>query len=162
MSKPQAIKVSTPQVKMSEFCSKCQYFVWPPLLSSTAVTLLGMEFTRALHEVTGILFHSSMMTLWSRWMLETLRISTFRFRRGFLLGWQPCRPVWCSVRCMVCALQAVPLPFQPLQQCGQHSYVYFQNTASGYDAQHAHSTSLVFWFFGKGLWYFFTSKVVRG
>ncbi len=29
---------------MSKFGLKCQYFVWPPLFSSTALTLLGMEF----------------------------------------------------------------------------------------------------------------------
>ncbi len=27
-------------------------------------------------------------------------------------------------------------------QCWQHSYVYFPNTTSGYDAEHMHSTSL--------------------
>ncbi len=32
---------------MSKLGPKCQYFVWPPLFSSTALTLLGMEFTRA-------------------------------------------------------------------------------------------------------------------
>ncbi len=30
------------------------------------------------------------------------------FRRGFLLGWQPCRPIWCSVRHMVWALTGWP------------------------------------------------------
>ncbi len=40
---------------------KCQYFVWPPLFSSTALTLLGMEFTRASQVATGVLFHSSMI-----------------------------------------------------------------------------------------------------
>ncbi len=30
------------------------------------------------------------------------------FRRGFLLGWQPCRPIWCSVRHMVWALTDWP------------------------------------------------------
>ncbi len=39
--------------------------------------------------------------------------------------------------------QADPPPLQPLQQCWQHSYVYFPNTNSGYDAEHVHSTSLV-------------------
>ncbi len=34
-------------------------------------------------------------------------------------------------------------PLQPLQQCWQHSYVYFPNTTSGYDTEHVHSTSLV-------------------
>ncbi len=33
------------------------------------------------------------------------------FRRGFLLGQQPCRPIWCSVRCMVWALTGcLPTP----------------------------------------------------
>ncbi len=75
---------------------KCQYFVWPPLFSSTALTLLGMEFTRASQVATGVLFYSSVMTSWSWWMLETLRSSTFRlrmphrcsigFRSGDILG----------------------------------------------------------------------------
>ncbi len=30
------------------------------------------------------------------------------FRKGFLLGWQPCRPIWCSVRRMVWALTGWP------------------------------------------------------
>ena len=80
MSKPLATKVSTPQVIMSKLGTKCQYFVWSPLFSSTALTLLGTEFTRALQVATGVLFHSSMMTSQSWWMLVTLRTSTFRFR----------------------------------------------------------------------------------
>ena len=44
------------------------------------------------------------------------------FRRGFLLGWQPCTPTWCRVQHMVWALQADPpththTPLQSLQQC---------------------------------------------
>ncbi len=31
------------------------------------------------------------------------------FRRGFLLGWQPCRPIWCIVQRMVWALTGWPL-----------------------------------------------------
>ncbi len=54
--------------------------MWPPLFSSTALTLLGMEFTRASQVATGVLFHSSMTTFWSWWMLETLRSSIFRLR----------------------------------------------------------------------------------
>ncbi len=65
------------------------------------------------------------------------------FRRGFLLGRQPCRQIWCSVRRMVWALTGWTPPLQPLQQCWQHSYVYFPNTTSGYDAEHVHTTSLV-------------------
>ncbi len=81
---------------MSKLGPKCQYFVWPPLCSSTTLTLLGMEFTRASQVATGVLFHSSMMTSQSRWMLETLFSSTFRlrmphrcsigFRSGDMLG----------------------------------------------------------------------------
>ncbi len=59
---------------MSKLGPKCPYFVWPPLFSSTALTLLCMEFTRASQVATGVLFSSS----W--WMLETLRSSTFRLR----------------------------------------------------------------------------------
>ncbi len=56
---------------------------------------------------------------------------------------QPCRPIWYSVRRMVWALTGWPPPLQPLQQCWQHSYIYFPNTTSGYDAEHVHSTSFV-------------------
>ncbi len=66
------------------------------------------------------------------------------FRRGFLLGRQPCRPIFDAV----CGIwsehwQADPPPLQPLQQCWQHSYIYLPNTTSGYDAEHVHSTFLV-------------------
>ncbi len=62
---------------------KCQYFVGAPLLSSTALILLGMEFTRAAQVVAGILFHSFIMTSRSCWMLDTWCFSTF------LLGGYP-------------------------------------------------------------------------
>ncbi len=65
---------------MSKLCPKCQYFVGAPLLSSTALILLGMEFTRAAQVVAGILFHSSIMTSRSCWMLDTWCFSTFRLR----------------------------------------------------------------------------------
>ncbi len=57
------------------------------------------------------------------------------FRRGFLLGRQPCDQFDA-----VCGIwsehwQADPPPLQPLQQCWQHSNVYFPNTTSGYDTQ---------------------------
>ncbi|CAI9598258.1 unnamed protein product [Staurois parvus] len=81
---------------MSKLGPKCHYFVWPPLFSSTALTLLSMEFTRSSQVATGVLFHSSMTTSWSWWMLETLRSSTFHlwmphrcsigFRSGDMLG----------------------------------------------------------------------------
>ncbi len=79
---------------MSKLGPKCQYFVWPPLFSSTALTLLGMELTRAPQVATGVLFHSSMVTSRSWWMLETLRSFCLRmshrcsigFRSGDMLG----------------------------------------------------------------------------
>ena len=61
--------------------------MWPPLFSSTALTLLGMEFTRASQVATGVLFHSSMTTSQSWWMFETLRSSTFCLRG---LGLETC------------------------------------------------------------------------
>ncbi len=67
-------------MKMSKLGPKCQYFVRPPLFSSTALTLSGLEFTRASQVATGVLFHSSMTTSRSWWMLETLRSSTFCLR----------------------------------------------------------------------------------
>ncbi len=83
-------------MNMSKLCPKCQYFVEAPLLSSTALILLGMEFTRAAQVVAGILFHSSIMTSRSCWMLDTWCFSTFRlrmphmcsigFRSGDILG----------------------------------------------------------------------------
>ncbi len=83
-------------MNMSKLCPKCQYFVGAPLLSSTALILLGMEFTRAAQVVAGILFHSSIMTSQSCWMLDTWCFSTFRlriphmcsigFRSGDILG----------------------------------------------------------------------------
>ncbi len=65
---------------MSKLCPKSQYFVGAPLLSSTALILLSMEFTRAAQVVAGILFHSSTMTSRSCWMLDTWCFSTFRLR----------------------------------------------------------------------------------
>ena len=54
--------------------------MWPPSLSRTAFTLLGMEFSQASQVVTGILFHSSMTMSWSWQIFETLHTSTFRLR----------------------------------------------------------------------------------
>ncbi len=81
---------------MSKLCLKCQYLVGAPLLSSTALILLCMEFTRAAQVFAGILFHSSIMTSRSCWMLDTLCFFTFRlriphmcltgFRSGDILG----------------------------------------------------------------------------
>ncbi len=65
---------------MSKLCPKCQYLVGAPFLSSTALILLGMEFTRAAQDVAGILFHSSIMTSRSCWMLDRWCFSTFHLR----------------------------------------------------------------------------------
>ncbi len=67
-------------MKLSKLGLKSQYFVWPPLFSSTALTLLGMEFTRASQVTTAVLIYSSRTTSRSWWMLETLRSSTFCLR----------------------------------------------------------------------------------
>ncbi len=47
---------------MSKLGQKCQYFVWPPLFTSTALTLLGMEFTRASQVATAVLFNHDDIT----------------------------------------------------------------------------------------------------
>ncbi len=72
--------MSTPSVNMSKLCPKCQYFVRAPLLSSTALILLGVEFNRAAQVFAGILFHSPIMTSRSCWMLNAWCFSTFRLR----------------------------------------------------------------------------------
>ena len=115
MSKSLATKVSTSLVKMSKLGPKCQYFVWPPLFSSTTFTLFGMEFTKTLQYASsmmsswrngrGFLFHSSMTTSRSWWMLETLCSSTFRLRLphrcsiGFMSG-----VTWLLASCHHCHL----------------------------------------------------------
>ncbi len=81
MSKLLATKESTPLSENVQIGPKCQYFVWPPLFYSTALTLLGMEFTRA----------SQVTTSQSWWMLETLRLMmphrcSIGFRSGDMLG----------------------------------------------------------------------------
>ncbi len=83
MSKPLVTKVSTPLSETVQIRTKV-FFVWPPLFYSTALTLLGMEFTKA----------SQSSQSW--WMLETLLSSTLhlrmphrcsiRFRSGDMLG----------------------------------------------------------------------------
>ncbi len=97
MSKPLATKVSTPLSENVQIGPKLSIFCVATIISSTALTLLlGMEFTRASQVATGVLFHSSMTTSRSWWMLETLCYSTFslrmphrcsiRFRSGDMLG----------------------------------------------------------------------------
>ncbi len=71
-------------MNLSKLCPKCQYLVGARLLSSAALILLGMEFTRTAHVVAGILFHSSITTSQSCWMLDTWCFSTFRLRMPYV------------------------------------------------------------------------------
>ncbi len=73
---------------MSKLCPKCQYLVGAPLLSSAALILLGMEFTRAAHVVADILFDSSIITSRSCWMLDTWCFSTLRLRIMCSMGFR--------------------------------------------------------------------------
>ncbi len=78
---------------MSKLGPKCQYFVWPPLFSSTGSTLLSIEFTRASQVAPGVL-HFSTTTSQSWWTLETLRSTTFRLRMfNRVLVWRHAWPV---------------------------------------------------------------------
>ncbi len=87
---------------MSNLGPKCQYFVWSPLFSSTALTLLGTEYTRASQVGTAVLFYSSMTTSQSWWMLETLRSSTFCLRMPHRLPLPSASLArqWSSWRCL--------------------------------------------------------------
>ncbi len=102
---------------MSKLGPKCQYFVWPPLFSSTALTLLGMEF-RGSKVAIGVLFHSSMMTSQSWWMLETLHSSTFRLRMSQRLPLPSASLArqWLSWRCVWGCYHAGILPCGPVSK----------------------------------------------
>ncbi len=73
-------------------CLKCQYFVRASLLSSSALILLGMEFTRAAHVVAGILFlfHNDTLQLdtwcFSIFHLMMPHMCSIGFRSGDILG----------------------------------------------------------------------------
>ena len=71
--------------------------MWPPSLSRTAFSLLGMEFTRASQVATGMLFHSSMTASRSWQIFETLH-TTFRLRI----------PQRCSIEFRIHAWPALP------------------------------------------------------
>ncbi len=103
---------------MSKLGTKCQYFVWTPLFSSTALTLLGMEFIRASHAATGVLFHSSMTTSRSWWILETLRSSTFRLRMPHSLPLPSASLArqWLSWRCVWGRYHVGVLPCGPVAE----------------------------------------------
>ncbi len=103
---------------MSKLGPKCQYFVWSPLFSSTALTLLSMEFTRASQVATGVLFHSSMVTSRSWWMLETLCSSTFRLRMPHRLHLPSASLArqWSSWRCVWSRYYVGILPCCPVSE----------------------------------------------
>ncbi len=103
---------------MSKLSRTCQYFVWPALFSNTALTLLGMEFTRASQVATGVLFHSSMTTSQSWWMLETLRSSTpcLRMPHRWPLPSAPLPRQWSSWRCGWCRCHVGILPYSPVSE----------------------------------------------
>ncbi len=103
---------------MSKMGPKCQYFVWPPLFSSIALTLLVMEFTRASQVATEVLFHSSMMTSRSWWMLENLHSSTFRLRmpHRLLLPSASLARQWSFWRCVWGRYHVGILPCGPVSE----------------------------------------------
>ncbi len=119
---------------MSKLGPKCQYFVWLLLFSSTALTLLGMEFTRASQVATGFLFHSSMTTSLSWWMLETLRSSTFHMRMphrcsiGFRSGDMLCQSITFTLSLFSKAVVVIILEYCPAAQSprgGDHALLQY-------------------------------------
>ncbi len=108
----------TPKWKCPNWAQSVNIFVWPPLFSSTALTLLGMEFTRASQVATGVLFHSSMMTSQSWWMLETLRSSTFCLRMPHILPLPSASLTrqWSSWRCVWGCYHAGIVPCGPVSE----------------------------------------------
>ncbi len=105
-------------MKMSKLGPKCQYFVRSPLFSSAALTLLGMEFTRASQVATRVLFHSSMTTSRSWWMLETLHSSTFCLRMPHRLPLPSASLArqWSSWRCVLGYYHVGILPCGPVSE----------------------------------------------
>ncbi len=93
------------------------YFVWPPLFSSTALTLLGMEFTRA----SQVLFHFSMTSSRSWWLLETSHSSTFHLRMPHLASPSPLplaslASQWSSWGCVWGSYHVGILPCSPVSK----------------------------------------------
>ncbi len=111
MFKPLATKVSTPLSENVQIGPKVSIFC-------VALTLLGMEFTRASQVETGVLFHSSMTTSQSWWMLETLHTSTFRLRMPHRLP-SPSASLarqWSSWRCVLGRYHVGILPCGPVSE----------------------------------------------
>ncbi len=72
--------MSTPLSENVQIGPKVSIFCVTTIIFQHCLNPLGMEFTRASQVATEVLFHSSMTTSRSWWMLETLRSSTFRLR----------------------------------------------------------------------------------
>ncbi len=117
---------------------KCQYILWPPLFSSSALTLLDIEFNRASQVAPGVLFHSLMMTSRSWWMLKTLHSSNFHLRTPHSLPLPSASLTrqWSSWRCVWGRYHVRILPCGPVSkgpswfpqgtvapQCRQHSCI---------------------------------------
>ncbi len=77
---PLPTKVSTPLSENVQIVPIVSIFYMATIIFQHCLTFLGMEFTRASQVATGVLFHSSMTTSQSWWLLETLRSSTFHLR----------------------------------------------------------------------------------
>ncbi len=141
MSKPLATKVSTPLSENVQMWPKVSIFcVWPPLFSSTALTLLGMEFTRASQVATGVLFHFSMTTSRNWWMFETLRSSTLRLRmphitHTFISQTQPLDMTLSTCTQLLWSTMARPVlsgtcPVKLLYGLGPHAAAQFQGLSN--------------------------------
>ena len=107
---------------------KCQYFVWPLIIFQHCLNPLGhgvYQIFTGCHWNPLPLLQNNIMELvvssahrtWFQWSMSSDYLSSANclqafsciiFRRGFLLGWQPCRQIWCSVWCMVWALTDWP------------------------------------------------------
>ncbi len=122
MSKPLSTKVSTPLSENVQIRPKVSIF---SIFPSTALTLLGMEFTRASQVATGVLFHSSMMTSRSWWMLMMLLyllfgdapqiIFTLSFFNKASAKWLNVRQ-WSSWRCVWGRYHVEILPCGPVSK----------------------------------------------
>ncbi len=77
---PLATKVSTSLSKNVQIGPKVSIFCVATIIFQHCLNPLGHQFTRASQVATGVLFHSSMKTSQSWWMLESLRSFTVRLR----------------------------------------------------------------------------------
>ncbi len=132
---------------MSKLCPKCQYYVGAPLLSSTALILLGMEFTRAaqvrlirpqdmvpvIHALGQVIFSKLFAGFFCEPASEEASF------------WDDGHANWLVAVCGIWSEHwQADLPLlQPLKQCWQHSCVCFLKPASAPDTQHKDSTSLI-------------------